>query len=226
MKRIIPFSKYFLPTAVVSIILVVAGIVSYFLMGFNLGVDFQAGLIQEIQFAPAAFEITYSGQGNASISLSRNTITIVISGVGIDEVQHDYPFSRYGTLDDLVRGFSSVEGLKVRSTAPGNIRSSWLVQSAQGNPRLGETPFVVHYLSPGEEPVPIDEVRASLLPLGTVSVQVLGAPEERRFMIRMQEEEGSGGEGERGIPAEKISATLEAACGAGGKTPASRISTP
>jgi preprotein translocase subunit SecF len=213
MKRIIPFSDYFLPASVISIILVAAGIVSYILMGFNLGVDFQAGLIQEIQFAPAALEITYHGQGNASVSLARSSLTIVISGAGIDEVQHDYPFSRYGTLDDLVRGLSSVDGVRVRSTAPGDIRSAWLVQSAQGNPRLGEDPFVVHYLSPGEEPVPIDEVRSSLLPLGTVSVQVLGNPEERRFMIRMQDSEV---EGEQGVPAEKIIATLEAAFGAGG----------
>jgi preprotein translocase subunit SecF len=89
MKRIIPFSKYFVPTAVISIILIAAGIAGYFLRGFNLGVDFQAGLIQEIQFAPAAFEITYEGRGNASISLNRSSLTIVISGAGIDEVQYD-----------------------------------------------------------------------------------------------------------------------------------------
>jgi preprotein translocase subunit SecF len=214
MKRIIPFSKWFVPATVVSVVLIAAGIAGYFYFkGFNLGVDFQAGLNQEIQFAPAAFELTYSGQGNAAVSLSRNNLTIVVSGAGIDEVQYDYPFSRYGTLGDLIRGFAAVDGLNTRATAPGNIQSSWLVQSAQGNPQLGENPFVVHYLSPNEEPVSIEEVRSLLLPLGTVSVQVLGNDAERRFMIRMQDSEIEGGQG---VSADKIVATLEAAFGAGG----------
>jgi preprotein translocase subunit SecF len=213
MKRIIPFSKVFIPAAVISTILIISGIAGYFLKGFNLGVDFQAGLIQEIQFAPEAFEITYGGRGNASISLSRSSLIIVISGSGIDEVQYDYPFSRYGTLNDLVQGLSAVEGVRTRTVVSGDIRSAWLIQSAQSNPQLGEDPFVVHYLAPGEQPIPIDEVRSSLLPLGTVSVQVLGNPEERRFMIRMQDSEVGG---ENGIPAEKIIATLEASFGAGG----------
>jgi preprotein translocase subunit SecF len=213
MKRIIPFSKWFVPTTIVSIVLVAAGIVGYFLMGFNLGVDFQAGLIQEIQFAPAAFEITYNGRGNAAVSLSRSNLTIVISGAGIDEVQYDFPFSRYAVLSDLIRGLSAVDGVTIRAEAPGNIQSSWLVQSAQSNPQLGENPFVVHYLSPNERPVPIEEVRSSLLPLGTVSVQVLGNPAERRFMIRMQDDEV---EGEQGVPAEKIIAALKTSFGAGG----------
>jgi preprotein translocase subunit SecF len=219
MKRIIPFSSCFTPAAVVSMILVIAGIAGYFFKGFNLGVDFQAGLIQEIQFAPSAFEITYNGRGNASITLTRSSLTLVISGAGIDEVQYDYPFSRYGTLSGLIQGLSAVEGVKTRTTAPGDIQSAWLVQSAQGNPQLGENPFVVHYLSPGEQPIPIDEVRSSLLPLGTVSVQVLGNPEERRFMIRMQDSEvvqDNEAEGKNGVPAEKIIATLEGTFGAGG----------
>ncbi|MDR1863683.1 MAG: protein translocase subunit SecF [Treponema sp.] len=213
MKRIILFSKYFVPAMVVSAVLVAAGIAGYFLMGFNLGVDFQAGLIQEIQFAPAAFELTYGGRGNASVSLSRNNLTIVISGAGIDEVQHDYPFSTYRTLGALTGSLASVEGVKTRLLVSGDIQSAWLVQSAQSNPQLGQSPFVMHYLSPGEEPIPIDEVRSSLLPLGTVSVQVLGNPADRRFMIRMQDSEVAG---EKGVPAEKIIATLEAFFGAGG----------
>jgi preprotein translocase subunit SecF len=51
MKRILCFSKFFLPSAVISLVLVVGGIVGYAFMGFNLGVDFQAGFIQELQFA-------------------------------------------------------------------------------------------------------------------------------------------------------------------------------
>ncbi|MDR2518481.1 MAG: protein translocase subunit SecF [Spirochaetaceae bacterium] len=55
MKRIIPFSTYFLPAAVFSSALIIAGLAGYAIhSGFNLGIDFKAGLIQEIQFAPGA----------------------------------------------------------------------------------------------------------------------------------------------------------------------------
>ncbi|MDR2495379.1 MAG: protein translocase subunit SecF [Spirochaetaceae bacterium] len=95
MKRIIPFSKYFLPAAVFSSALIAAGIAGYAIHGgFNLGIDFQAGLIQEIRLA--------SDSG--------------------------------GTED----------------------------------------------------------IRATLSSLGTVSVQNIGDPEERRFMIRVSEAESDG----------------------------------
>jgi preprotein translocase subunit SecF len=52
MKKIIPFSNYFLHAGTLSSVLIVIGLIGYFAKGgFNLGVDFQAGLIQEIQVA-------------------------------------------------------------------------------------------------------------------------------------------------------------------------------
>ena len=220
MKRIIPFSKYFLLAVIVSVILAGSGIAGYFMMGFNLGVDFQAGLLQEIQFAPAAFRITYNGQGTASITLSRSNLIIVVSGAGIDEVQYDFLFSNYGTVNDLVRGLSAIDGMNVQTSAPGNIQTSALVQSSQSNPQLGLDPYVIHYLPPDAPPIPIEDVRSCLLPLGTVSVQVLGDPGERRFMIRMEDEEIMNSAGSvsdrRGVTAEKIISTLENTFGEGG----------
>jgi preprotein translocase subunit SecF len=52
MKRILRFSRFFLPAMVLFLIIVVAGISGYAIRGLNLGVDFQAGFIQEVQFAP------------------------------------------------------------------------------------------------------------------------------------------------------------------------------
>jgi preprotein translocase subunit SecF len=56
--------------------------------------------------------------------------------------------------------------------------------------------------------IPIDEVRAALSPLGTVAVQVLGNEEERRFMIRMEDD--TAGEA---VPAEAVISALETAFG-------------
>ena len=213
MKQIIPFSRYFIPTAILSFVLAVLGIVGYITMGFSLGVDFQAGLIQEIQFAPIAFRLTYSGPGNATVSFSRSALDIIISGAGVEEVTHSFPFASYPSQGDLARGLRGVQGLSVAEAAPANIQSSWLVQSAEGDPQLGAEPFILHYLPAGAPPVLIEDVRASLLPLGTVSVQILGSPAERRFMIRMEDTELDSDGG--GVPAEKIIATLENTFGDG-----------
>jgi preprotein translocase subunit SecF len=213
MKQIITFSKYFIPALIFSLILAGAGIAGYFSVGFNLGVDFKAGLIQEIQFAPTAFSLTYNGPGNASISLTRSALDIVVSGAGVDELTHHFAFTSYTSQGDLVRGLRRVEGLTITEPSSDNARSSWLVQSAQSSPRLdAENPFVIHSLSPDARLIRIEEVRSSLLSLGSVSVQVLGIPAERRFMIRMEDSELGGG---RGVPAERIIDALENSFGRG-----------
>ncbi|MCL2318615.1 MAG: protein translocase subunit SecF [Treponema sp.] len=213
MKRIIPFSKYYIPGTIVSVILAVFGLVGYLTMGFNRGVDFQPGLLQEIEFAPTAFQLTYNGPGNATISFGRNSLDIVMTGTGVEQVTHSFPFADYPTQADMVKGLRGVEGIGVTETAQSTIQSSWLVQSAQGNPQLGTVPFVLHYLTPGAPPVPIEDVRSSLLPLGTVSVQILGTPPERRFMIRMEDKDMGSSSG--GNPSAKIVAALESSFGKG-----------
>ncbi|MDR0567640.1 MAG: protein translocase subunit SecF, partial [Spirochaetaceae bacterium] len=120
MKRIIAFSNYFIHAAVVSAVLIAAGLIGYFAKGgFNLGVDFQAGLIQEIRFA---------------------------------------------------------EG-----TAPA-----------------------------------VEDVRGSLEGLGTPSVQVIGDPSERRFMIRLREDTDSAEQED--ILSKQIRDALDAKFGAGNVT--------
>ncbi|MFP3088848.1 protein translocase subunit SecF [Treponema sp. TIM-1] len=217
MKRIVHFSKAFFPTAIISTALIILGIIGYVLLGgFELGVDFQAGLIQEVQFAPTAFSLTYTGLGNASVSMDRSGLYIVISGSGVEGTTHAFPYTEYTTIGSLLGGIrgKGVAGLAVLDGASlGNIPSQSLIQSAQGNPQLSSVPYGIHYLPPNAPPIGIDEVRLALLPLGTVSVQVLGTEEERRFMIRMEDSEVNNKEG---VPAEKIINTLETNFGEGG----------
>ncbi|MDR2758841.1 MAG: protein translocase subunit SecF [Spirochaetaceae bacterium] len=216
MKRVIHFSKAFFPAAIISTVLIILGIIGYVILGgFELGVDFQAGLIQEVQFSPTAFNLTYTGLGNASVSMDRSGFYIVISGSGVEGITHSFPYVEYKTIGSLLGGIRNkgVEGLAVLDqSAMDNISSQSLIQSAQGNPQLSSVPYGIHYLPPNAPPIRIDDVRLALLPLGTVSVQVLGLQEERRFMIRMEDSEING----RGIPADKIISTLEANFGTGG----------
>ncbi|MDR0598410.1 MAG: protein translocase subunit SecF [Treponema sp.] len=211
--KIIRFSKFFIPAAILSAALIAAGLVAYFLNGFNLGVDFRAGLIQEVQFAPTALSLTYSGRGSASLSMTRNGLYIVISGSGVEGETHSFPFADYAAMGDLGAALALIEGLEVNIVADSGADTRWLVQSAQGNPLLGSDPYIVHYLPDTLPEIPIEDVRSALSPLGTVSVQVLGAASERRFMIRLEDSEIEGG---RGVPAEKIIDSLEAVFGEGG----------
>jgi preprotein translocase subunit SecF len=212
--KIIRFSKFFIPAGILSAALITAGLVMYFLNGFNLGVDFQAGLIQEVQFAPAAISVTYTGRGSASLSMTRSGLYIVIAGSGVEGETHSFPFADYAAIGDLSAALALIEGLEADAVADsGAAATRWLVQSAQGNPLLGADPYIVHYLPDTLPEIPIEDVRSALSPLGTVSVQSLGAAADRRFMIRLEDSELEGGQG---IPAEKIIDSLEAVFGEGG----------
>lgn len=188
MKRIIRFDKAFLPTTIISVVLIVSGIVGYFLKGgFNLGVDFQAGLIQEIQVAPTAFSLTYSGKGVAAVSASKTSFDIVVSGSDVENTTHAFPYAQYSTLGALRDGLAGVPGLEVSQVADPSVPVTELIQSAQENPRLGAEPYAMHYLLPNAEVIPLEKVRAAVSSVGSVSVQVLGAPADRRFMVRVED---------------------------------------
>jgi preprotein translocase subunit SecF len=212
MKRIISFSKFFLPSAILSLILVVFGIVGYALWGFNLGVDFQAGLIQEVQFAPTAFGLTWKGQGNAAVSFDRSSLYIVISGAGVEGVTRQFSYAAYPTLGALTSALNQVEGLSASPGASADTSTQWLLYSARGNPQLGSDPFVVHYLSPGSDPIPIQDVREALGSLGrNVQVQQVGQEADRHFMIRIEEAES-----DSGTRSDQVIDILETYFGSGG----------
>ncbi len=203
MKRILNFSRAFVPAFILSIVLIIAGIFGFVTEGFNLGIDFQSGLIQEVQFAPASLSLTYSGTANASVSMNRNQFDVVIVDVASESVTYSFPYAQYPTVSSLTAGLSSIEGLSITSLVPGS-------QSARGDSRLGAVPYTVHYLLPGARIISIEEVRSSIVSLGDVSVQVLGDPADRKFMIRIDEENGT-----ESVPAEMLIRTLETNFGEG-----------
>jgi preprotein translocase subunit SecF len=214
MKHIIKFSKSFLPAVIISLVLIVSGIIGYVVYGgFNLGVDFQAGLIQEIQFAPTALKLTYTGKGVAGISMDKNKLEIVISGSDVEKKTYSYPYASYQNLGSLADAMAGIEGLSVELVAGRDVATNTLVQSAQGNPRLGSVPYGIHYVTPEAEPMSIADVRKALTSLGSVSVQNLGQPKDRKFLIRI-EDKGNEADFAK-VTAERISTALTNAFGEG-----------
>ncbi|AEJ19969.1 protein translocase subunit SecF [Gracilinema caldarium] len=214
MKQILKFSRFFLPAVILSLVLIISGIVGYVVYGgFNLGVDFQAGLIQEIQFAPTAIKLTYTGKGVAGISMDKNKLEIIISGSDVEKRTYTYTYASYPTLGSMIDAMSGIEGLAVEVVASRDVATNTLVQSAQGNPRLGSVPYGIHYITSDVGLIHIAEVRKALASLGNVSVQNLGQPKERKFLIRV-EDKGTEQEFAKHT-AEQISSALTNAFGEG-----------
>ncbi|MDR2072116.1 MAG: protein translocase subunit SecF [Spirochaetaceae bacterium] len=189
MNRIIRFSRCFVFTAILSLALIAAGITGYFVKGgFNVGIDFQAGLIQEIQLAPRAFSLSYDGPGNAVLSLNGVSLSVVVSGVGIQGFTNQYLLADYGTIGAFAQDLDQIEGVSVSAEVPGSTPFALLALDAQSTSTLGPDPYWVHYLAPGAAPVSTEELSQALSSFGSPAVQVLGDPADRRFMIRIQED--------------------------------------
>ena len=74
MKKIVHFSKGFLPTTILSLAMITFGIVGLFVKGINLGIDFRPGLIEDIAVVPTAIELTYDGTAVVSVETSTQKI--------------------------------------------------------------------------------------------------------------------------------------------------------
>jgi len=213
MKKTINFSKFFLPAAIISLLIIIFGVTGYIVKGFTLGVDFQAGLIQEVQLAPTAFSLRWTGTTGATLSSDRNAIYIVVSGSGLENKTYAFPYSEYATIGSLSNALTSqLEELEVSLAANAGINSQWLIFSLQGNPYLSsDAPYVIHYLDPQAAVINISDVRAAMAGFGQgVSVQNIGTPAERHFMIRVEDKD------EGRVKSDEITKALESYFGNGG----------
>jgi preprotein translocase subunit SecF len=222
--KIFRFSRFFAGAVIFSLALVVFGLAGYFINGgFNLGIDFQAGLLQEVQFAPRAVSLSYDGPGNATVSLNRTVFTIAVSGAGVQGRTYQYLLSDYETIGSFTQTLSQIEGVTAESAVSSSTPFRLLVLDTQSNPVLGNDPYWIYYLPPNAEAVPIDRVRSALEPLGEAAVQIAGSPADRHFMIRMQDSdmtesvaEGRAKAGEGGsFDAGNIASALEKVFGEG-----------
>jgi len=193
MKKMIRFSKFFVPAAIISCILAAFSISGYVInKGFALGVDFQAGLIQEVKIAPTAISLRWNGTANATLSHDRRKIDIVISGAGTESRTHEFNFNEYSTVGALINTMQQeLEGLEIQTFVNQSISSQWLVFSSTSNPYLSNSDsYIIHYLDPSNVPVDISEVRTAMAGFTQgVSVQSMGSPSDRQFMIRVEDKE-------------------------------------
>ena len=194
MKKTIQFSKFFIPAAFICVILVIFSVFGYiYNNGFALGVDFQAGLIQEVQIAPGAFSLKWNGTTSAEIQFNRSGIYIIVSGSGIESRTYSFTHNEYPTIGLLKRAVDEqIENLEMEIiSANENTSTQYLVYSSLGNRSLNsETPYIVHYLEPQSAVIDISDVRIAMAGITQgISVQNLGTPSDRQFMIRVEDKE-------------------------------------
>ena len=102
MKKCIKFSKLFAVMVVLSFALVISGIVGLVTKGINFGIDFQAGFIAKVRFAPSAFILTYNGEKNVQVTQGLQSIDITV--ISLDTENKVYSF-RYTDFSNFVNTF-------------------------------------------------------------------------------------------------------------------------
>lgn len=189
MKRVVQFSKFYIPAAIMSTSLILFGIIGYLTMGFNLGVDFQAGINQTVQLAYPALNVTYSGKGNVTMSVAEDKATLVFSGAEIENKTVVIDYQKAPALSDVAAAISALPGLAATVVDQPAAASKLLVPTFQGDTRLGMDPFVMHR-APADEAekfATIEKVRESLNGKGDISVQQVKPVSLQRYLIRVQD---------------------------------------
>lgn len=201
--RVLKFSKMRYIMFVLSIIVIAAGM-SLLINngGFNLGIDFKAGLSQRIQIAPEACRISYTGAGEARLNVGNNRLTLTITNPDATIDSYEFPFSRYTTLAELINGMPGAEGLSTISgvaaetlydpenlaAGPRNVLPTEQIAGLEYPVYLSEGPAVLNMINGNQSRyISLDSFRETLAPLGNSQIQIIGEPYEQEFQVRVED---------------------------------------
>ncbi len=189
MTKVINFDKSFKITVPISLAIIIAGLIGVAILGFNNGVDFQAGLNSSIQFVPPSMDVSFKGDGTMTLAVSKMDATFISRSPSGESKSFTYTFAQYPTLQVLSEAFKAVPGVSVALKADGTVGSELLLGASQTDAQLGEIPAVLHYAAQGSSAIPasIESIRAALKSFGDVSIQRLGTDADHQFAIRLQD---------------------------------------
>ena len=141
MKKNFKFSKAFLPCAILSLAIIIAGVVGLFVRGVNFSIDFVPGLIEEIRVAPAAAEITYTGSSTINVELDSTSLSLVITGAGVDNETRTFSFGQNPTVSDMVNALNTVSGVSAKLIGSGSVDSYGIFVNSMVTSRLSTAPY-------------------------------------------------------------------------------------
>lgn len=180
------FNKGFLPSAIISGVIILAGIVGLFTKGINLGLDFKPGLIEEVRIANPVADITYNGSAKISMDLSAGQLDLVISGTGANNETRSFNFAVVKTVSELAAEVNKVDGVKMNVRNGSYDTTKLFLNSATTN-QLTNTALYIY--PAGTSEVTTDDLRAALGETG-INIKQLGAGADASYQIRMGVSEG------------------------------------
>ena len=184
--KTIKFNKGFIPTAIISGIIILAGVVGLFVKGINFGLDFRPGMIEEVRVAEPVAEIGYNGSAKVSMDLSAGQMDIVISGVGATNETRSFNFNVVKTVSELAAEVNKIDGV-VMNVRNGSYDTTKLFLNSAVTNQLSDS--IIYIYPAGSSKVTTDDVRAAF-GSDSVDIKQLGAGADASYQIRKSVKEG------------------------------------
>ena len=183
-KKVIHFSKGFVPCVILSVLLILSGIFALITKGLNLGIEFKAGLIEDIRIAPTALELTYSGPANVSVQVTGIGMTVIVSGVGAENASYEIPYAHYRTVAEVASALNEITGVNAVVRSASDQKAVDLFANSESSSLLGTSPFRLHYIGAATRDYSAEDVRSALSSMNDVSVKMVGDSKSNSFQIR------------------------------------------
>ena len=185
--KTIKFNKGFVPSAILSVIIIAFGIVGFFLKGVNLGLDFKPGAIEEVRIAEPVASITYNGAAGITVELSSGQMDVIISGNGATNETRSYNFNEVKTVSELAAELEKIDDLHVKVIDGSYDTRKLFLNSAVTN-QLSTTNLYIY--PAGTSEVTTDDIREALKD-SRVSIKQLGSGVDASYQIRIGADENS-----------------------------------
>jgi preprotein translocase subunit SecF len=183
MKKILNFNKGFIPSVIISCILILSGVIGVFVRGgINFGIDFKPGLIEEVRVASPVAEVTYNGSANISMDLSAGQLDLVITGIGTVNETKSYNFAEYSTISSLAGALNAVDGVNVKVLDGSYDTTKLFLNSAVTNQLTTSTLYIY---PAGTSTISTDDIRNALAGVSGISIKQLGSGADASYQIRM-----------------------------------------
>jgi preprotein translocase subunit SecF len=174
----------------------IVGALFYILRGgFNLGVDFKAGIALQFQVAPASFALQFTGPGKAEVTIPAGEQALtaagdfIITSTAPDGSKQSTPFrfADYSTVQALADAVDKVPDISVQIKGSPDAAPSRLVPLTRPADITGK-PFTVNITpEPGAGvQAPMANIRSTLSSLGQFDLQVVGRPVNQEYIARME----------------------------------------
>lgn len=186
MKTVKKFSKLFLPAWILSGLIICAGIAGVCIKGINFGIDFRPGLIEEVRIASPAVEVKYDGTATVSLEVSTTELDVIVSGTGAENETYEFPFGKYSTVQAVVEGMNSIEGVSAVVKTNGSADSYGFYLNSAASAKLSAGVPLYLYVPDTTSAVKIDDIRATVSNVSGVLVKEMGTEENRSYQIRAQ----------------------------------------